>query len=806
MDQLSIFFSKFTFGGLISIEIGPVKGGNFTFLTPEKFETFEIPGNVDVYFGPAMRKTAGNDKEDILGSQVFWVDYDNANKPQWTIPPTYAVFSGHGWHCYWMLDKPCLDAEVIEKANKLLADDLNGDDCWNVNRILRVPGTTNLKEPSAPVKVEFRVQKPELIYTLDDILVLEKIPRKTRHKVATGDSRGHRSRSERDWKVLMSLVNAGCSDNLIFKLFDHQPIGDKHRDSGSNTYLEHTLEKIHEKPEEEIEAVAESIPQEEQGKITAQTDGMYIAYKKQTKRISTFVLDPTLLLDGSAFKAEDAIVCDVSADSYKWPGITFPRSAFTTVSKMDKATPLAAWQFLGKEDELRKMLPYLLDSLKQKGLPKVSATKTVGLHRLKDQWLFLGDKQTLSHNTIWQGFEGPLAWLPSETEHPELTLESNADYPFKVLGELIPQLNEPEVIWPMIGWYTAANLKPWIESAKYRFPILNVAGTKGSGKTTLIQKIFLPLWGQQQPKTFDAGTTRFVTLALMGSSNASPIAFSEFRIDSVQRFLRYVLLSYDTGHDPRGTAAQTTIDYPLQAPFSLDGEDLIDDPAARERIVVARLHPQAVEEGSPAYVAYKELVFGEGIPSVAANLIMNILAIEPEWPTMLQKARDAVFQAFPNKLPDRVRNNHVVTYFGILLWCRITATEPPDALVLKGSIGAVHNLESGRTRTLCDDMIEYLANLVNSGGVARFKYTASENVFWFQLTPAHEDWIYSRRRQGRGSLERDAMKTQLSEAPYHVAPQVKGGVWMYGIDLEKASSLGLDVPVKINLREFKINV
>jgi hypothetical protein len=292
----------------------------------------------------------------------------------------------------------------------------------------------------------------------------------------------------------------------------------------------------------------------------------------------------------------------------------------------------------------------------------------------------------------------------------------------------------------------------------------------------------------------------------MGSSNAVPVAFSEFRVEAVQRFLRFVLLAYDTGHDARGRADQTTQDYPLVAPFSLDGEDLIDDAAARERIVVVRVHPDTISEGAPAYEAFKEMEFGMGgVPLMGGTLISLMLSMEPSWEDLLRQARQEVFVAFPSKLPDRVRNNHIVAYFGILLWGKITQTAVPDPTVLHGSISAVFDMEAGRSRTLIDDMVEHVVNKANSGG-AMYKYTVAEGVFWFQLAPAYDDWVMSRRRQGRGTLEKDAMKTQLSETPYQVPPQVMNGVWMFGVHLERASRNGLDVPSVMNSREIRISI
>lgn len=789
------FLDLFTFDGLITICTGKVTNAKFHSIS--ELANIELPPERDVYFAPAMRQNHGNEKTDVLGSQVLWVDVDNIEKPQPTLPPTAIVFSGHGWHCYWMLKEPIIDAERIEYLNKCLIEDIPTADkaCWNVNRLLRVPGTTNNKE--TPVKVELKLLRPDIQYTPEDFEVLSKLHRKTRHKIRTGDSRGFQSRSERDWNILSALIAAGASDELIFTIFAHQPCGDKSKEIA--TYLSHSIEKIR--------AKGTPSSKTKSAEIELKEDGFYINTKNASRKVSTFTLHPTVLLDGSAFGSTDAVVCDIKANNYTWEDITFSRTAFTSVSKFDKEAPVAAWQFLGTDRDIRLVLPYLLEVLQEDGLPRVAATEMLGLHKIKDRWLFLGDSQTLGPEGVWNGYSAPICWLPSHKEHPTVDLTPMcSDEELALLARLVPQLNDPETIWPMIGWYSAACLKPWLEAHRYRFPVMNVTGTKGSGKTTLIQRVFMPLFGQTDPKTYDSGTTRFVTLALMGSSNAVPLAFSEFRYELVERFIRFILLSYDTGHDPRGRGDQTTVDYPLSAPFTVDGEDLIADPAAQERMVVAQMHPETVEENEPAYIAFREL--RQSLPrTFGGYFIQRVLQKEDQLESVLEECSDAVFKEFPKKMPDRVRNNHIVAYFGIRLWCDIVGSEMPSPEVLRRSITSVFDIEAGRARTFADTMVEDVINAIAQGTVLfNYRYDTTSNVIWFQLTPAHTWWITSRRRSGRGSLERDAIKMQLREAPYSLNGQVVNDAWMYGIDLQKAYDSGLDVPLKISQAMFKMRL
>lgn len=788
------FLSRFIYeDGLLAIAVGKVVDVTYHKDIPD------IPNDKDVYFGPAMRGSEGNHKEDVLGTVALWVDADDPQHPQSTIPPSALVMSGHGWHLYWFIDEPAVDREEIERMNKLLAEDVPTGDpgAWNVNRVLRVPNTVNQKDKKKPVKVVLK-ELNDVVYTMDDFKVLEELPHKTRHKIRTGDSRGYRSRSERDWAILRDLVSNGASDELINIIFQQQPCGDKARE-GPEAYLERTVSKVRARYSKEKGAA---------GTLEVRQDGYYSWNRSGAKRVSTFTITPEILLDGSSYEgSEDAIVGTVRASGYVWPSETFTRSAFTGVARMDKECPIVAWQWLGRDDDVRALLPLLLEQLQQDGLPRVRASSTLGLHFVGEQAYFLGTEHVLSADEIWKGYKGPIAWLPSKREHPEMDLEIGFDRAELKVLEQIPTLNEPEAIWPMIGWYSATPLKPWLELKGYRYPILNVAGTKGSGKTTLIQRVFMPLLGQVDPKSYDAGTTRFVTLALLGSSNAVPIAFSEFRYDSVEKFIRFVLLAYDTGHDPRGRGDQTTVDYPLSAPFSVDGEDLIADPAGRDRIIVSQLHPQTVDEGSEAYAAYHDV--RDNFPThFAGYYIQGLLGMlqSGEMDAMLEESREQIFTAFPGKLPDRVRANHVVAYLGVKLWSKFTGIEPPPPESMKRSIASVYDVDSGRTRTLADYLIEDVSNAC-SGGTNSYRWDSSEDgtILYFQLSSAHSWWLASRRRQGRGGLERDAIRAQLKEANYMTEPKLIDNAWMYCVQLPLAQEMGLDVPSVVKKRQVKFN-
>ena len=53
------------------------------------------------------------------------------------------LISGGGYQAFWKLDEPLYDFEKAEAINRGLALAVGADDCFNIDRIMRLPGTIN---------------------------------------------------------------------------------------------------------------------------------------------------------------------------------------------------------------------------------------------------------------------------------------------------------------------------------------------------------------------------------------------------------------------------------------------------------------------------------------------------------------------------------------------------------------------------------------------------------------------------------------------------------------------------------------
>lgn len=867
------FLSAFHRGkGLLEIRILDTRGRiayfeNTAEAALHAAEKWRSVSEANIYFGVCPRKEDGRASlDDILCSFAIWVDIDVESDDdrkaridsikKFPLPPSAVVNSGNGFHVYWLLQKPTQNWTVFAKIIKAFETLLDADSTGDRTRVLRVPDTNNNKNPHSPRPVQIVEELTDLSrrYSLRDVALVQKLfepEHKLIHKITTGDVRGFPSRSERDWNVMTTLVRIGLSEDAIRYIFDVHPIGDRARDDSK--YFERTLKEAREsrdpkdaplnlviktpdaQPPKERgngdsailpnqDELDEEVLDEAEGNIArwmfaVGDDGfLYRIDGKDPRMVATFVFEPMRLLKGADDNQEDDVLLgDIKASGHEWHNVTFPRKAFARTDALHRELHIAAWQWLGTDKDTREYLPYLMDLLQEKGLPHTRYVPSLG-----------------RYNDVWVTSEGAIT---SGEIHTKLTSpkvlntrfenETNYKYIFPTeeelqklkdaVKQLLPQINTPQVIWPMIGWYFACAYKPVLRTRLgVRFPILNVWGTRGSGKTCTVTEVFLPMMGaaDQPPAGHECDTTQFVLLALLGATTSIPIAFTEFRqsamrTSSYRRFLHCLLQSYDAGRDSRGRPDQTTQQYPLTSPFSVDGEDMVSDAAARERVIAVNLEPETVLPGSAAYVSYQRLngLGRDALRGLAGPYVQFVL--EQDERELWQEACRLFDTAFRRPVPPRVRNNYTVVILGILSYLRFMGEELAEGeestfikSALEPSLMSLINPE-GRTSLPVDEFIEDIVNAVGlqtAGAAFFYRYYEEENELRFQLTTALNWWYSKRRREGTDTLAKDAIKQQLKERQKEYVQAAKGvsvggsTKWMHGVDLAKAVTAGLDIP------------
>ena len=189
------------------------------------------------------------------------------------IPPTITVVSGYGAHFYLTVEPAPRDKAKIV-AERLVKFTFS-DPIHNVNRIMRCAGTLNWKKTPArwcylthvaperhytieqidkaldrlgagPARVEKDGIPVPINPPMDWLALRERLSPGVLDIIDTGERNAYSekqvSRSEADWLVICALVRAGAPDEMIYWVYERQPVGImKYRSTGAH-YLNRTIE------------------------------------------------------------------------------------------------------------------------------------------------------------------------------------------------------------------------------------------------------------------------------------------------------------------------------------------------------------------------------------------------------------------------------------------------------------------------------------------------------------------------------------------------------------------------------------
>jgi len=231
-------------------------------------------------------------------------------------------------------------------------------------------------------------------------------------------------------------------------------------------------------------------------------------------------------------------------------------------------------------------------------------------------------------------------------------------------------MNDHAITDPILAWAAAAPFRSLLP----QFPILNVAGTSGSGKTTTVQAIIPVLTGSHIFKTLSSSTPWAVE-AFIGSTNAFPVVFDEYRPGArSEAMIRLEQLARDayngiessksSGGDNWNVAQNVRTD----APIVIAGEQSISETSHAERMILVRIIRP--ETRDPRHRRALDFIHDTDDGTIAHDYLTYVVKTVQEYGTL------QVRPGGPSSLPDRVRYNIGVLDLG---WRLLN-----DFLTLKG--------------------------------------------------------------------------------------------------------------------------
>jgi hypothetical protein len=256
------------------------------------------------------------------------------------------------------------------------------------------------------------------------------------------------------------------------------------------------------------------------------------------------------------------------------------------------------------------------------------------------------------------------------------------------------------------------------------FPILNVWGSMGAGKASLL-RLFWRLLGVES-ELLACTETPFALLSLLSSTSSIPLVFDEFKPydmkpDQVKWFERTLRRVYDGELEHRGRPDLRLISYRLQAPVAVAGEvPVARQPAMRERIIPVSPSKTWLPEHEEARKAYWELV---KLPLHAFAGMFVEWSLLQDFAKAWKMANQALTNNFKREIPERIMDSLRVVSFGLRQFEQFGLDQGlpvPDELdvsaIFTGIVDQLVNAD-GRSRIGLDALLEHLSTMAEMGRI-----------------------------------------------------------------------------------------
>ncbi|MDV6376226.1 hypothetical protein [Deinococcus arenicola] len=754
---------------------------------PDEFKLTDAPKGKNIYFGVSLRIPSApadekGDKAHCHPTHLIWTEIDLKDHPELTggqadlhsvpaeelagykqellkqvlaeatalnLPIRAVVDSGHGLHVY-LARRSRSTPEDTERYNRALSQALGGGrESTDVSRILRLPGTHNLKNPERPLPVELVYQDVEGWVERDALEALAPVGepvQPTRNvsqpssKPLTGNNHERYAQSALNLEVdamrtageggrnhqlnisahsLGTLIGAGVLDEVeavqqlteaaISAGLPADEVRDtvrsgidagkaKPRDLGTVGKHEHapaaqgTIGKGRTPAPDGLDA-----PRPPGPSVYVQHGCYYIdrPIKKGGEtvdwlheQLTNWVWEPGLKLQYPDGAAGQRGTLSVRGEPHE---IQLESKAWN--SRKDLLEAVGGYEarcFTTNNSDIAKISDYIAATYPS--LPTARGVKSYGLHHHGGEWIGVFEDQTISTRETPPLFysgtavdPGSRAFRAPRPGTPEQVQEAR-----RAIARL-PGLVTPAVAYALLGYGAASAFSPRITpSLGNRLPFVYVAGERESGKTSGAQIVLELMTGYSARLTKASGMTAYQYDIAHSSANNLLSLLDEYRpgeIDDGQ-----LRKHHDLGTKWRGSGvASKDLAYELNAPLVVLGEGFTDDAATKSRGVLYFTRKQ--DRGG--LDDYSELL---KLPLWAYAGHLHELArtcSEADHQARLLRATGLAGEAIGGVANPRLRYSLTYIAYGLLVLQEDVGTIP-DAAILDTLREGVHNtLEGG---------------------------------------------------------------------------------------------------------------
>ena len=468
------------------------------------------------------------------------------------------------------------------------------------------------------------------------------------------------SQSEADMALCRKLAFwSGKNKEQMDRIFRasglfRQKWDEKHHASGA-TYGEETLDKAIETTENVYSPGGDSPIFEFQGRY-------WRVKGENTYPITNFVFQPVEMITSEDETQLTADLVTVRGETYR---LTFMTTDFANQQKfknlLNKNT--IALSYLGGDGDLELLKGYVseLEWDVKRGV------KAMGVYNHNGRLVFVSQDGSIESGGVsvedivqldkYKSIESGIIGCDPLTR--EKLLE---------LGKILMSYNEPAKAISILAWAAGCFIKEHLRQRGVKFPHLFLIGEAGSGKSTTLERVLLPIFSGNRVIAATQ-VTAFTLMKESASSNLIPLPLDEFKPSKMDRIKLATLYnhfrdSYDGHEGVRGRADLSVVTYDLSAPLIVAGEESADEAAIRERSIELLFSKKDLKKSEFRCAFSRILSSGEKLSDFGRTLLNAALKVSPadaeDW---YIEGRDK----FNAELPSRIVSNLACCWAGLRL-------------------------------------------------------------------------------------------------------------------------------------------
>lgn len=557
------------------------------------------------------------------------------------------------------------------------------------------------------------------------------------------------SQSEADLALCMKLAFwSGKDREQMDRMFRQSGLfrekwDEKHHASGS-TYGEETLDKAIENTDEVYSPRSKSPIFEYEGQYFRQKgDAVY--------PITNFLVQPVEMIVSDE---ETQLTADFVTTRDETFRLTLMTTDFANTQRFKTLLngKTIALAYFGGDGDL-ELFKFYLSEL---DWPMKTGVKAVGIYEHNGKQVFVSTKQTVDADGK------PVEDIVQLTKYASIRSDIlDADIlPVDLVKPLCRDLltyTEPQKAVPILAWTAGCFLKDYLNRAGKKYPHLFLIGEAGSGKSTTMERVILPVFSTSRVSA-STQVTAFTLMKESASSALIPQPLDEFKPSKMDKLRINALYnhfrdSYDGHKGERGRADQSVVYYDLRAPLVVAGEESAEETAIRDRGIELLFSKKDIRKPECRQVFNRICRSETAIRNLGRTLLQVALKTEPE----IVKAwyEEGVGKFLPD-MDNRIINNLACCYAGLKLAEALCAEYrfawddvfpySFDACVRYMEMAAKDYMLDGGThnQSIIEQTFEIMARMQLD---PRTDYTLSEdgNTLYIRLTQVYDKYTKYRK-------------------------------------------------------------